>query len=408
KTNNFIHQKPKLDTNNIIVIPAYNEPNIINALNSIKECTLPEKSTEVIIIINSSINSPQYVIEQNKKTETEINNWSKINNNEKIVYHPILLEKIPSKTAGVGYARKVGMDEAINRFILIKNTFGFITNLDADSLVKKNYLVELENLFLTKPKTKACSIYFEHPIKGVEFPEVIYKKIIEYELYLRYYSLSLKYTGFPNYYHTVGSSFAVKAETYCKQGGMNTKQAGEDFYFLQKLMPLGRYEYLKSTTVYPSPRSSDRVIFGTGAYIKSSIENPKTNFFTYNFNAFKTLKNFFSQIDKFYKLDAFNYELFNLHESINKYLKENEFEKALKEINSNTSNLQTFRKRFFRWFDALKILKYLNYSHNIFFEKQQLIEVLNDYLTSSKIKNINISDNKSLLIYIRNLEKRLT
>ncbi len=35
----------------------------------------------------------------------------------------------------------------------------------------------------------------------------------------------------------VGSALAVKALQYVKAGGMNRKQAGEDFYFVQKLVP---------------------------------------------------------------------------------------------------------------------------------------------------------------------------
>jgi len=42
---------------------------------------------------------------------------------------------------------------------------------------------------------------------------------------------------------------------------MNRKQAGEDFYFIQKLMPLGGYFALNSTAIYPSPRESSRVPF---------------------------------------------------------------------------------------------------------------------------------------------------
>ena len=54
---------------------------------------------------------------------------------------------------------------------------------------------------------------------------------------------------------------AVKALPYVKAGGMNRRQAGEDFYFIQKLVPSGGYFSLNSTTVYPSPRASDQGSF---------------------------------------------------------------------------------------------------------------------------------------------------
>ena len=88
--------------------------------------------------------------------------------------------------------------------------------------------------------------------------------IAHYELYLRYYLLGLRYARFPHAYHTVGSSMAVRAWAYAKQGGMNRRQAGEDFYFLNKIIALGGFTELCGTTVVPSARRSHRVPFGTG------------------------------------------------------------------------------------------------------------------------------------------------
>ena len=61
-----------------------------------------------------------------------------------------------------------------------------------------------------------CTIYFEHPIEGDEYPPEVYDAIIQYELYLRYYLQALRYTGYPYATHTVGSCFAVKASVYAK------------------------------------------------------------------------------------------------------------------------------------------------------------------------------------------------
>jgi len=401
----FISEKVSETLNNVIVIPSFNEPNIINTLNSINNCDKPNYAVEVIVVINSSENSNEQIKQQNIKTKKEVISWAKANNNDKIKYRYIFLDKIPNKKAGVGYARKTGMDEAVRRFSAINNYNGIITNFDADSLVKKNYLVEIEKLFFKKPKTNACSIYFEHPLTGNEHDELVYEKIIEYELYLRYYSLSLKYLGFPYYYHTVGSSFAVKAETYCKQGGMNTKKAGEDFYFLHKIMPLGNYEYLKSTSVYPSSRPSNRVPFGTGAMMTTLINEPEKPFLTYNFDVFRNLKLFFDIIDEFYRIESLNFDDFDIDKSVKQFLKENKFEKSIIEINSNTSNIKTFRKRFFAWFDAFKILKYLNFSHQNFIEKELINNAIKKYFKFVGIKNIDTDNSMNLLEELRKIEK---
>ncbi|RLD77699.1 MAG: glycosyltransferase family 2 protein, partial [Bacteroidetes bacterium] len=209
----------------------------------------------------------------------------------------------------------------------------------------------------------------------------------------------------PYYFHTVGSSFTVKAETYCKQGGMNRKKAGEDFYFLQKIMSLGNYEYLNTTTVYPSSRPSDRVPFGTGAFIKENIEFPEKEFLTYNFEVFKNLHHFFKQIDKLFNIKNFEYEALNLDESLVQFLVKNEFAKALVEINANTSNINSFRKRFFQYFDAFRILKYQNFVHPYFYEKISVTDAVNEYLNYTEQKELCFNKAGILLERLRLIEK---
>ena len=61
------------------------------------------------------------------------------------------------------------------------------------------------------------------------------RAIDRYELFLRHYVLGLKLAGSPYAFHTVGSAMACTADAYVRRGGMNTRAAGEDFYFLQHL-----------------------------------------------------------------------------------------------------------------------------------------------------------------------------
>jgi hypothetical protein len=99
----------------------------------------------------------------------------------------------------------------------------------------------------------------------------VFDAVANYELHQRYYLLAVRYTGYPYAFHTVGSCFAVRAEAYCRAGGMSRRQAGEDFYFIQKLAGQGGFTECRSTSVYPSPRPSDRVPFGTGPDISRQI-----------------------------------------------------------------------------------------------------------------------------------------
>ncbi len=401
----FISSPPNDRLKNIVVIPCYNEPDVLQTLSSLKNCQKPVFPVEVIIVINSGEHASENIIKQNTKTLNEITQWAKSNNTNDLKFHTIYLENIPKKIAGAGFARKIGMDEAVRRFEQVNNSEGIISSLDADSKVASNYLIEIEKLFDQHPKTDACSIYFEHPLSGADFPSVIYDKIAEYELYMRYYSLSLKYTGFPNYYHTVGSGFAVKAGTYCKQGGMNKKQAGEDFYFLHKIMPLGNYRYLKTTTVYPSPRPSNRVPFGTGPVIKSAMEVPCKEFEAYDFEVFIHLHDFFSEIDRFFKIENFKFSAFSFHPSVVEFLRKNNFKDALDEINKNTADKTSFKKRLLRWFDAFRIIKYINFAHEHYYKKVPVSFAACAYLKNTENVRFCDADIKKLLMIFRQIER---
>jgi len=296
----FILEKTTENLGYIIVIPAYNEPNVISSLDSLFYCDRDGLNIEVIIIVNSSAKCNSDVKEQNKKTIQEVKEWKKINETDNFRVYCKTVSDIPEKFAGAGMARKIGMDEAVGRFNQKNNDSGVIISFDADCICDKNYLLEIDNVFKTNPETNTCLINFEHPLEGNEFSQKIYNGITHYELYLRYFKHALVYTGFPFSYYTIGSCFAVKASAYVKQGGMNRNKAGEEFYFLNKIFPSGNVVELNTTRVIPSPRPSDRVIFGTGKEMEKWLVSGSLN--VYNFQAFKDLKLFLNNKNKFINL----------------------------------------------------------------------------------------------------------
>ena len=82
----------------------------------------------------------------------------------------------------------------------------------------------------------------------------------------------MTFAGLPYSYHTIGSAFAVTAKAYARQGGMNRRKAGEDFYFINKLIKGENFGEITNTTVFPSPRTSNRVPFGTGKAIVDALK----------------------------------------------------------------------------------------------------------------------------------------
>jgi GT2 family glycosyltransferase len=403
----LINEVPGRQTGIIVVIPAFDEPGIGKLLDSLALCVEPECGVEVIVVVNAPPDASEESLKNNKLTIKNIEYWKKENNNCFFRLFAFSVDPVV-KGWGVGLARKTGMDEAVRRFNNINNPEGVILNLDADCLVDPNYFISVCNELQKRKERKACSVYFEHPLSGSDFAESFYRYVTLYELHLRYYYQGLAYSGFPFVFHTVGSAIAVKALAYVKEGGMNRKKAGEDFYFVQKLVTAGGYFYLNSTTVYPSPRASKRVPFGTGASIsKLNSENTPT-LLTYNFQAFKELKILFSLTEDIYKSDAnaLNSVYNRLPEGIKLFTDMYEWADKMVEIKNNTSGFTSFEKRFYGWFNMFRIVKYLNYVHQSYFEKKVVAFSAFELLEESGIiiKSKNPTD---LLLFYRAMEKTL-
>jgi hypothetical protein len=307
----------------------------------------------------------------------------------------------------VGLARKTGMDEAVRRFDFLNKPYGIILNLDADCKVKSNYFTAVYGEMHDRKDRSACSIYFEHPISGKEFTGQIYKSITLYELHLRYYLQGLAFTGFPYVQHTVGSAIGVKALPYVKSGGMNRRMAGEDFYFIQKLLPAGGFFNLNKTTVIPSPRSSARVPFGTGVTILRMTQGNNEILLTYNPEAFIELKLLFSLIDRIFlcSIDDQDFAFHDLPQGIRQFVRIEEWTTKIREIRSNTSGIQSFRKRFFGWFNMFKIVKYLNSVHSTLFQKRPVDQCALEFLKALGI-DFKSDDPVELLEFYRLLERK--
>lgn len=382
----LISKEANNDLKVIVTIPAYNEPDILECLNSFLKCDSIDGSVEIIVLINSSESeSDKNILEINEQSYKSIKSWISTVNSSFITFHVLYINNLPSKNAGVGLARKICMDEALRRFVSIENYDGIIVGYDADTICETNYFTSIESYFADKRKNGA-SIYFEHPIKGKEYTEMVYLASAYYELYLRYYNMLLRYLNHPHAYHCIGSAFAVRASIYAAQGGMNKKQAGEDFYFIQKIIAIGNFGYINTTCLHPSSRISERTPFGTGRSINEMINSSSIDYLTFAFDSILPLKEIFNDIDKFYNetpiIDKFS-------EPLKSYLLEINFIESLKQINSNCSSLETFRMKFYMYFNIFKILKYLNFVSRTIYPKSSVIEESYKLLTvlSEKVKD---------------------
>lgn len=348
----------------IIVIPCLAEAEILETLDSLRKNIGFQGNIECFVVVNHSLAASEEIKSANKSCLELLLAYGKKFNSEALKFIAVEAFDLPPKKAGVGMARKVGMDMALNRLKASgKLGRGIIVCLDADCTVSQNYIASIEQYF-AHHQANGCSIYFEHPLDGENT-----NAIIDYELFLRYYINALRWCGFPYAFQTVGSSMAVSAAAYEKQGGMNTRQAGEDFYFLNKIIPMGKFGDLTSATVYPSARKSERVPFGTGREI---IEWEKTScLLCYHPDLFLALKGLMSIVDRFHQCQNPMEILMGnkIHPSFISYLSQHQFSETVNEANANTATLVAFRKRFFVWMNAFRIMKLFNALSDAHFPK---------------------------------------
>jgi len=393
KISSFINDQPAI----IIVIPSYDEKDVLPTIHSLFYNQNPfQFNVEIIFLINNSLEASEEIKATNLSTYRVLMDFAKKNNHSNLSLYPIYVNDLNPKHAGVGLARKIGMDIALKRFKEISYN-GIIVGLDADATVCSNYFNSIYSFFKSG-NFSGASIHFEHPLEGNDFSDLQYKYIIAYELHLRYYKNAMAYVGFPYAFHTVGSSFALLASAYARQGGMNKRKAGEDFYFINKLIKGEVFGEIRDAKVVPSPRVSERVPFGTGRAVLEAFKGKKDLSLTYDFRIFNLLKTWVSLI----RNQKFEYLIFP--SEIKAFVSKEEWESTHFEILKNTLNHSSYLKRFYTKYDAFWVLKFVHFCSGNLIPKSNLEENVNLLFYELGLKDLKSSLKQ--LVTLRNIDQK--
>ena len=361
----LIGEPPHPGLNLAVVIPSHDEPRLLETLADLWACARPEGAVEVIVVFNAPENAPAAGRERGRALLREANEWRAGREDPFLRFHLLDFPALPARSAGVGLARKLGMDEAVARFRAAERTLweSPIACLDADCRVGPEYLTALAGHFRTHGDSPACAIHFEHDWAAEPDPR-LREGIVQYELHLRTVVAGLRLAGYPFPHHTMGSAMAVRAETYCRQGGMNKRKGAEDFYFLAKLMPLGGFSELTATTVVPSGRISHRVPFGTGRAMTDWLAGERSCWPTYAPQSYRDLGALLKGTEAFYGTAPadLSARLEKMPTSISDFLREVNFARHLDEMQRNSASPETFRTRFYRWLDRFRVLRFLHHA----------------------------------------------
>ena len=111
----------------VVVIPAYKETQLSTAVHSLLACREVPCQVIILVVINAPEQSSLDDFKLNQQVYEEIN---AIKNTDKINIQSVNI-RLPQKKAGVGLARKIGLDEAARWFKKL-NQSGILVCFDGD------------------------------------------------------------------------------------------------------------------------------------------------------------------------------------------------------------------------------------------------------------------------------------
>ncbi len=392
-----------------VVIPVIcefeNIPNLLTSLSQNDNKYFDE--TLIIFVVNNSKFSNSSIKLDNQKSIALIRNIIKRNttDNNKLITSVLesnlqigLIDassegnELLDKDAGVGLARKIGMDLALQIFNYSSKSKRLITSLDADCTVDKNFITEIRDNFYAK-NLSAAIVNYAHNLSTENENTAA---IICYEIFLRYYVLGLHIAGSHYAYHSIGSTINCDVESYIKVEGMNKNKAAEDFYFLEKLAKIFEINKIRSTTVYPSSRTSWRAPFGTGHWVNRFNLKTQNDYLLYDPKSFLILKKWLEvfHLNEISNIDDYLSEAKKINNVLYEFLVTQYFEKNFGKVVNNSSSNAQLQKQKIRWFDAFKTLKLIHYLRDNFSPMINMFDALDEMLNHFNYK-INYKKSKN-------------
>jgi hypothetical protein len=285
---------------------------------------------------------------------------------------------------GVGLARKIGCDIALQLHIQGNVRSAWIHTTDADVELPADYFERAP--FVLNGKAPAALLYpFWHQREPLP---TLADAMDRYELFLRYYVLGLADAGSPYAFHTLGSTLGVHASAYAKVRGFPRRAAGEDFYLLNKLAKVGSIAQLDGAPLIIGGRPSHRVPFGTGAALNQILASAARGeqYKTYAPEVFLHLKVWVAALNRLSedetRQDPEQYvsSAAALHEGVDptklyREIADLGFPSALRQIRAISRDPQTLARHLHTWFDAFRTLKLIHRLSRLF-PKRELLDAL--------------------------------
>lgn len=343
-----------------VVIPSLAEAaNLPQTLASL--ATNPAELLErflILVVVNQRADAPDRDTADNRDTLESLPGWKQQYGLDNLFWVDAASpgRELPHKQ-GVGLARKIGLDLALP-LLHYRDGDPLLICLDADTLVQPDYLPAITRHFAVSAAGGASIAYCHRPAADSAGQSAIDR----YELFLRAYVLGLELAGSPYAFHTVGSAMACRASAYVASGGMNRRLAGEDFYFLQQLHKTSGVESLTGTVVYPSPRSSHRVPFGTGRSVGDMLSDGEQRLLFYQPVVFSIVGEWLASVRDNVAADAglLLERAAAISPVLHDVLEQAGFRDAWGNLKKHTREGEKLMTAFHGWFDAFRIMRLIH------------------------------------------------
>jgi hypothetical protein len=376
---------------NVLVIPACNEtPGFLRPPPPCGGRSL------LILVINESVSAPQDVSSSNQALAAAVRaqfdpQWQSAPGfglslfRDSLARRDVLLvdrfsqgRQLPAK-GGVGHARKIGADLAVSLIHRKRIHSHWVHCSDADVQLPASYFTCSDAVQSTESKYAALVYPFRHcdDQDGTEDEDVVLATQM-YELSLRYYVAGMKFARSPYAFHTIGSTIAVSASHYAKVRGFPKREAGEDFYLLNKLaktgsvLELGRGPQCEAIVI--ESRRSDRVPFGTGAAVNTimGLADPVRDFHFYDPAVFELLRHWLQSLPAIWQSCSIEFSTSILSDppgdrdqcekqkALLDGLKKIGTDRALDHAFRQSRDPDQFKRQMHIWFDAFRTLKLIH------------------------------------------------
>ncbi len=259
-----------------------------------------------------------------------------------------------SNSQGVGQARKIAADCALQLIQMLHIASHWILSTDADSHLPDDTFDRLAQLSICA----AVTFNFKHETnKGP-----VSQATLIYEKSLHYYRAGLEWAGSPYAFYSLGSSLAVNAIDYARVRGFPKRAGGEDFYLLNKLRKIGLIKHCSDIEVQIESRTSDRVPFGTGPAISRilSLDSPH-HYRYYNPKVFEALKHCLQVLKSLTPVSAYTNWEDVLEEQHFAWLDAQGLKRIYMHMQQQKLEKTALQQSLMDWFDGLMTLRFINH-----------------------------------------------